>query len=452
MDAESLRADVVVIGAGPAGMAAASSAAHAGASVVVLESGSRIGGNAVRSNGYLAFVGVGAGAREAFVADAYAAYRTAADRYGLVWDEAAFRQFAAHSAATRRLLTSRGVRFSHSVSRPEHSTDRIEAVVDPAMFGRAYGADFAAPAIRTRFGFLAERLRVESGRVTGVSAHRRDSGAPLEVLAARAVVIATGGFQAGHRLRERYQSLAAAQSPYYGTADCRGDGHLMGASIGGALVNMAYLPPAVLAASTVVENAIAVNSAGVRFHNETGSFAERVEALRTQDHRRAWYVMDATAAGSQAHLIDQMPQPAVRAGGVGELARAIGVPEDRLAATISGWNAFLDASAPADPHFGRTALPPGRRRLGSPLVAVPMVEGVNFSCGGFRTTTRMQVLNACGAPIPGLYAAGDTTGGLNAAAGMAGLHISGAFTQGHVAGRCAAADHIVASALAGRAA
>ena len=52
----------------------------------------------------------------------------------------------------------------------------------------------------------------------------------------------------------------------------------------------------------------------------------------------------------------------------------------------------------------------------------------------------MQVINVFGEAIPGLYAAGDTTAGLNAAAGMMGLHISGAFTQGRIAGRAAAAS------------
>ena len=441
-EAEVLHADVVVIGAGPAGMAAAATASGAGASVLVLECGSRTGGNAVRSNGYLAFVDDDADAREAFVADARAAFRTASQRYSLVWDEAAVRQFANQSATTYRILTNRGVRFGRRVARPEHSADRIRAVVDPAMFGRAYEADFARPGIRTESGVRAERLVVEAGRVVGVNAHRRASGIPLQVGVSRSVVIATGGFQAGHKLRERYQSPVEAQSPYYGTADCRGDGHLMGESVGGHLVNMNYLPPTVLAASTVAENAIAVNCDGVRFHDETGSFAGRVAALRAQTDRRAWFVLAEDAARSHAYLIEQMPQPPVRAGSVAELARAIGVPADGLTATVRQWNDFLASSATIDPQFGRTALPQDRRTLGSALVAVPMVEGVNFSCGGFRTTPRMQVVDGVGTAIPGLYAAGDTTAGLNAAAGMVGLHISGAFTQGRIAGKSAAEEEV----------
>jgi succinate dehydrogenase/fumarate reductase flavoprotein subunit len=421
MNSKSISAHVVIIGAGPAGMAAAASASRVGASVVVLESGSRIGGNAVRSNGYLAFVDSDAGAGDTFFADAHAAYRKAADDYELVWDPSAIRQFAAESATTYRILARRGVRFSRRVPRPEHSADRIQAVVDPVMFGRAYAPDFAQTAIRTEFGVRADRLIVEDGRVVGVIAHRLEGGMPLRIRATRAVVLATGGYQAGHQLRARYQSFAAARSSYFGTPDCRGDGHVMGSVVGGDLVNMAYLPPTVLAASTVVENAIAVNSVGARFHDETGPFADRVAALRQQDQRRAWYLLDEEVARSQAHLIEQMPQPPTPVTNVTDLASALRVPAERLTATIGEWNSFLASTAISDPQFGRTALPEGRRALGEHLLAVPMVEGVNISCGGFRTTARMQVIDVFGAAIPGLYAAGDTTAGLNAAAGMVAL-------------------------------
>jgi len=205
---------------------------------------------------------------------------------------------------------------------------------------------------------------------------------------------------------------------------------------------MNYLPRTVLAASTVAANAIAVNREGVRFHDETGSFAARVAALRAQTHRRAWFVLAEDAARSQARLIEQMPQPPVRADTIMELSSALGVPAFRLNATVRQWNDFLASSATADPQFGRTALPQGRRALVPPLVAVPMVEGVNFSCGGFRTTPGMQVIDNLGAAIPGLYAAGDATAGLDAAAAMVGLRISGAFTQGRIAGLSAAREGI----------
>jgi succinate dehydrogenase/fumarate reductase flavoprotein subunit len=67
-----------------------------------------------------------------------------------------------------------------------------------------------------------------------------------------------------------------------------------------------------------------------------------------------------------------------------------------------------------------------------------MVLGVNFCAGGFRVTTSMQVIDVFGAPVPGLFAAGDCVGGLNPVSDLGGIHISGGFTLGRVAGRCAA--------------
>ena len=128
----------------------------------------------------------------------------------------------------------------------------------------------------------------------------------------------------------------------------------------------------------------------------------------------------------------------MRADSLTELAGALGIPAGALEATAEQWNTFLASGAPTD-HFGRSAVPQDRRGLRQgPFTAVPMVEGVNISCGGFRTTARMQVVDVLGRAVAGLFAAGDTTAGSNAAAAMCGLHISGAFTQGRIAGRAAA--------------
>ncbi len=125
---QTLTADVVVLGTGPAGMAATAAARAEGATVIVLEAMDHIGGNAVWSNGYLAFVcsevqqarGIRDG-EESFVADARGAFERATDRFGVVWDDDIVRLFARESAQTYRILTARGVRFIRFVPRPEHS-------------------------------------------------------------------------------------------------------------------------------------------------------------------------------------------------------------------------------------------------------------------------------------------------------------------------------------------
>jgi succinate dehydrogenase/fumarate reductase flavoprotein subunit len=312
------------------------------------------------------------------------------------------------------------------------------------MLGRAFRPDFER--VTTLYGTLADRLRTEDGRVTGVLAHSADTE---YVLTARhGVVLATGGYQSNPELRRRYQPGFVARAPYLGIDTCRGAGHLLGQAVGGDLMNMTFVPPLVIVSSSVVEDAIAVNSSGERFHDEAGPYEERVEQLHQQPGRRAWYVVDAVVAAEKEGLLGQMPEPPVQAASLADLAGLIGVPAAALQATVERWNAFLDTDATVDPDHGRVVLPPGRRHCATgPFTAVPMVEGINFCCGGFRVTADMQVVDVFGAAIPGLFAAGDCVGGLNPASDLGGIHIAGGLTLGRVAGRAVArgthdrADH-----------
>lgn len=443
----TIEADVVVLGTGPGGMAAVAAAADSGARVVAVEAMDHIGGNAVWSTGYLAFVdsdmqreqGI-VDSEELFVSDARAMVDAARDRFGVEWDEALVRLFARESAQTYRILTQRGVRFSRFIPRPkQHTVDRMAAVEDSWMIGRAFRADFQRPEVDTLYRTVADRLLTENGRITGVLAHGLDDGAAVAVHARRGVVLATGGYQSNPELRRRYQPEFVARAPYLGVDTCRGDGHLMGQAVGGDLINMTFVPPLVIVSSSVVEDAIAVNQAGERFHDEAGPYEERVERLHAQPGRRAWYVVDDVVAREKEGLIGQMPEPPVQAGTLDELADAIGVPADALRRTVERWNDFLAGEAAVDPEHGRVVLPPGRRPCATPpFTAVPMVEGINFCCGGFRVTTDMQVVDVFGSPIPGLFAAGDCVGGLNPVSDLGGIHICGGLTLGRVAGTAAA--------------
>ena len=441
----ALECDVVVLGTGPAGMAAVAAAAADGVDVVAVEAMDHIGGNCVWSTGYLTFVNSAMQAEqgivddvETFVADAARMTAEAAEGYGMVVDEDLVRLFGRESAETYDILTARGVRFSRFIPRPkQHTVDRMAAVVDPWMFARAFEPDFASPNVRTLFGTTARRLLTDAGRVTGVLVDGPDG--TTSITARGGVVLATGGYQSNPQLRQRYQPNFLARGPYLGVDTCRGDGHLMGQAVGGDLVNMTFVPPLVIVSSSLVEDAIAVNESGVRFHDEAGPYEERVEALLGQPGRRGWYIVDDVVAREKATLIGQMPEPAVQAPTLVELASTIGVPVAALEATVAGWNAFLATDATRDPLTGRVVMPPGRRACATaPFTAIPMVVGVNFVSGGFRTTQSLQVIDVFGAPIPGLYAAGDCLGGLGGTAELGGTRISGGFTLGRLAGRAAA--------------
>ncbi len=319
----------------------------------------------VHSNGYLAFVHDD---QESFFADAFAPSRLAARRYALVWDASAIRQFAAESAETHRILTSRGCAFQpHRVparaQRRPHLCRRGARPCSPAPTPTTS----KTLAVRSMFGVRVRSAPHRGGRVTGRQSRTASTTAPGSRSRARrrGVVLATGGYQAGHPLRQRYQAGGAARSRRTSALpNCRGDGHVIGAAVGADLVNMSYLPPMVLAPSTVVENAIAVNAAGARFHDETGSFDDRVTMLRAAGGpARLVHPRRGCGARSQARLIEQMPQPPVPRPPSADLAAAIAVPAERLTRPSSSGTASWPPAPQTDPEFGRTALPRGRRGL-----------------------------------------------------------------------------------------
>ena len=441
--------DVVVVGAGPGGMAAAVAAADEGARVVLIEALDEIGGNAIWSTGYMAFTGFEMQAasgiddsEERFLDDARREVELQRERYGIVWDEELTRQFIARSGDTYRFLTRHGVEFRRFIQRPlQHTADRMVDLVDTFSLQRAFGQALAERAVTIELRTRARRLRTDGGRVTGV-----ETDAPTGAVyfgATRGVVLTSGGYQAGVDMRRRYQPEHLATTPYLGVATCRGDGHRMGQAVGADLVNMTMVQPLVIVASALVEDSIAVNLDGRRFHDEAGPYDDRVAALLEQRDRRAFYVFDDDTARQRQHVFDQMPEAGVSAATIEELAATIGCPPSVLRETVVAWNELLRSKAERDPAFGRVVLPADRRGIRvPPFHAARMVLGVNFPSGGFRTTDRMAVVDVFGEPIGGLWAAGDTVGGVNPCLGLGGIHISSAMTLGFVAGRAVATGEV----------
>ncbi len=445
-------ADVVVVGGGPGGCAAALEAARAGASVILLESLDTVGGNAARSTGYMAFAdfeaqhaaGI-ADSPEAYLADMVAEAALQQDRYGVIFDTELAGLYAEESADTYRFLIDLGFRFGRFVPRPrQHTTDRMMDVAEVAMFSRLFDAALDEAGVAVHHSVRARRLTAGQGRVTGVVIEpysgAASEAAPAEAIeAGGGVVLAAGGYQANHALRSRYQPGYMAGTPYLGVDSDQGDGHLMGQAVGGDLINMTMIPPLVMVASALVEDSIAVDSGGRRFHDEAGPYDERVAALEATGDRRAFYIFDDRTYRARRDLVDQMPEPAVSAATAGELATLIGCPPETLASTVDEWNATVTSGTARDPAFGRVVF--GASRVGivqPPLWASPMVVGVNFPAGGFRVSLDCEVIDVFGDVIPGLFAVGDCVGGIAPAIGLGGVKISSAVTLGRIAGRVAA--------------
>jgi succinate dehydrogenase/fumarate reductase flavoprotein subunit len=200
----------------------------------------------------------------------------------------------------------------------------------------------------------------------------------------------------------------------------------------------------------LVEESIAVNVQGLRFHDEAGPYDDRVAALRAQTDQLAWYVFDEAVARRKSQLVDEMPDAAVCAPTLEALAADLGCDPSGLVAAVRDWNETVASGVDVDPAFGRVIFPDPRIGIVEPpFHASRMVVGINFPAGGFRVTLDSQVIDVFGDPIPGLFAVGDCVGGISPTIGLGGMKISAALTLGRIAGRVIATDQVRAEAGTG---
>ena len=446
--AAALTTDVVVIGTGPAGLSAVGSAVAHGAQVVAIEAHDNIGGNGLLSTGWVAFVDSelqrSLGIRDSvglFMEDCKKLLDQAHHVWGLIWDQKLTRFYAEKSSKMYDELTSRGVKFPRLIKRPlQTSVDRLAAVEDTRMFPAAFERDFSGPNCKTFLRCTAQRLLTDSaGAVIGVVVQPRDNQPQFTVRAGKGVIITAGGYGANLSLRRHFQPDPSDVKIYSGLHTCRGDGQLLGQAVGGDLVNMAMIPPIVAVPSHLTEEAIAVNLAGDRFHDEAGPYYDRVFALRQQPEKTGHYIFDAETYGAKTRYVDPMPGPLTQASTLAALAQKLGLPAVAVESSVRAWNDFLASGSPTDAATGRVQFAPSRRPMDTgPFYSKPMVEGVSLTCGGFVTTLSMQVVDVWGRAIAGLFAAGDCAGGLTPTAEMGGTHLGGGFVLGWEAGRAAA--------------
>ena len=431
-------ADIVVIGGGPAGMATALEASKNGASVLLLEADTLLGGNAARSTGYLAFQGFEMQHREGlddsaeiFFKDMLDEIKRQEEAFGIEFDAELAKVFAKESASTYDWLVELGFEFNRFLPRPlQHSVNRMVDVTDTSMFTKVFSDVLEKNDVDVRTSTRARRLLLEDNQIVGVQTDKESFRANM------GVVLAAGGYQANSSIRKKYQPEHMATTPYLGTHHDVGDGHIMGQEVGGELINMTMIPPLIMVGSALVEDSIAVNTLGRRFHDEAGPYDYRVQELNKQPSKTAYYIYDNQTYLKKRQLINEMPQTPSSANSLMELAQTIGSDHKALEEAVTRWNDFLTSSEKKDPDFGRVILPAERRAiLEPPYFASKMITGINFPAGGFRVNADLQVLNVYGEPIPKLFAVGDCSGGLGPVIGMGGMRITPALTLGRVVGR-----------------
>ncbi len=457
---QTVEADVVVIGAGGAGLAAAVQANQNGAKVVVIEKQAQIGGNTILSGGALNAVddrSETAIKNNDSVEWHYTQTMNGGDNQG---DPLLVHTLVRNAWAGVTWLKELGMEFIEDKT----------FTVTGGLWPRAHkpvmpvGTGFfdtyqkyidAHDGIEVMLSTKAEHLIVEGDKVVGVTATGA-TGNTVTFKAAKAVVLASGGFGRNVEMRMAYDSKWGnldASIPSTNSAGATGDGIAMATEVGAALVGMEHvqlLPLGDPATGSLsgniefdVERRVFINKNGERFVNEGGRRDEMTAALFAQPDSWMWIVMDSDCyvTGDEKNNFNESVNQLIAEGRafkgetLADLAAAIDVPADALEQSIANFNEHV-ASGEAD-EFGRTLY--STPIDNGPFYAAARVPTVHHTMGGVRINVNAEVINENGGVIDGLYAAGEVTGGIHGTNRLGGNALIDILVFGRIAGTNAAA-------------
>jgi succinate dehydrogenase/fumarate reductase flavoprotein subunit len=459
--------DVVIVGSGAAGLAAALTARQRGAgSVLVAESEAVVGGSSRLSGGLI----MGAETRYqkslGIEDDADAMFHDYMQLNGWNVDAGVVRRFTELAGPTVEWLGDLGVEYydtmvfggEERVPRVHVPIGRGQAVVDIlARHCRDAEVDIA-------LGQRVDRLLTDAGTVTGVAVGD-------DAITAGAVVVATGGFgNSPELLAEHFPSAAATGWAWYiGAAGSRGDAFDLGGQVGAQIIGHDHGLRLLHAGFDQIYEAylpgwlVLVDSDGRRFVDETAPYGI-LDSMTRDRGDRVFAVFDraaldkATAAGVarykhaipgsskrqsphwNADIVDQMVADGrmTSAAGLVELADALGVPPANLEGTVASYNAGVAAGCDREYLKDAAFLEP---------VATPPFYGAELrpatvasTACGLRIDPDAGVRGLDGNAIPGLFAAGECTGGVVGAQYVgSGNNYANCIVFGRVAGASAAA-------------
>lgn len=295
--------------------------------------------------------------------------------------------------------------------------------------------------IDLRMNNEATELVMDNGKVVGVKVTSPEGDYTVN---AKAVILASGGFGAD---LERVASLQPSLKGFITTnaPGITGDGIDMAVAIGAATVDMEQIQihPSVYTetASLITEGirgdgAILVNQSGVRFVDEMGTRDVVSAAELAQEGGYAWTIIDQKMMdASKTYTGYYTKGYALMGETVEALAEQMGTDAATLKSTLDTWNASV--AAQKDDAFGRTSF--AQPLDTAPFYAVKVAPGIHHTMGGVVINTNAEVLTAEGQNIPGLYAAGEITGGVHGANRLGGNAVADIVVFGRIAAQQAAA-------------
>ena len=489
-------ADVVVVGAGGAGMTAAITAAGEGKSVVILESQSMVGGNSVRATGGMNAgktvyqdeneFGESAGVEKTLktaaekyadnetitalaktVSEQWAAYQANPTGYfdsvelmeldtmiggKGINDPELVETLCANSADAIDWLDEHGITLHNVSSFGGASVKRIHRPVNAEGKTVSVGS-YMIPLLQENCEKAGVKMMLDTTATeiltdaNGAAAGIKATGSTGETVTvnAKAVVLTTGGFGANLDMVVKYKpELKGFMTT--NAAGIQGQGIEMAEAIGAATVDMDQIQihPTVEANTAALiteglrgDGAVLINAEGKRFIDEVGTRDVVSAAEIAQTGSYSWLVVDQAMVDASSVIQGYIKKGYTVTGETyEELGKAMGVDAAAFAETMDKWNGYVEAKN--DPDFGRTSF--ANPLNTAPYYAVKVTAGVHHTMGGLKINANTEVLNEKGEVIPGLFAAGEVTGGVHGANRLGGNAVADFTVFGRIAG-AAASDY-----------
>lgn len=443
--------DVVVVGAGGAGLCAAIEAVDAGSKTIFLESEPvRSGSTAISGGTFTACeTDMQPGSRDELFKDLMASHRQDCD-------PALVRAYVDNAGETYKKVKDWGVTFARSSSWAFMSRPWGHDATSSAEMCKALENTATKKGAQLLLSTRARKLVVNAdGRVIGIEVESR--GRKQYYQARKGIVLATGGFTRNPALAKNFGRPGSEKIVPLTGIGSRGDGLIMAWALGSDMTYMtagvAPVAPADKATNateiTFYAGSILLNKTGKRFFRESEGYTDICWAGLQQPDTLIVQLYDAKVKKAMAGTsLEKLMKGAkeYEASTLSELGdilqKECGINKEAMLETVNKYNGYVDSGT--DPEFGRKNLVGISGKLVKidtpPFIGLISVPGTTHYNGGLKINPKMQVLDVYGQPVPGLYAAGEVTGGFHGVGYMSGSAVGMALIFGRIAGKNAAAE------------
>lgn len=461
------KADVVIVGGGGAGLASAVSALENGANVIIIEKLGFLGGSTNVCGG--ALNAGGTKYQEALgIKDSPNNHFENTMRGGHdVSDPKLVRVLANGAPDALKWLEGMGLKVNPKVGAATGALFQRSHYPDPAG-GNTYVvtlenalAKYGPDRLKVFLEAPAKELIVKNGRVVGVKANQK--GKPITALAKNGVIVTTGGFGSNVEFRQKVNTGVWKDADLGKQIGCsnisvaaQGDGLKLAQKAGAELIGLSDIQVhpngspgtgLMLDIKTSGRNRLFINTNGDRFVDEGAPRDVLARAVFAQPGSTYWLVQNVLRYPDESKIDllsgrtmkDMLEQKRVqKAADLDELAKMINVDPQRLKAAVESYNKVARHEVETDEFGFKANHTDDRPMVDGPWYVAKKVPTIHHTMGGIHIDTNAHALNAKGKIIPGLYAAGEVTGGIHGANRVGGNAVADLMVFGRIAGRNAA--------------